>query len=421
MIAQDNAQSSAAVNRSKQRSLVIRPKKLVFYTIFILAFLLSGILVMLDIFPYRMNPVSLLVLPLIFLYGIRFDKVVLVFGLLVLVILLSAIINQVSVTQLVLFLRSVAFAFLIYSLVRMFVKRDNIVTIIKLCVLVGMVQLPIMLMQFMTYDALPSRIRDGMRLYRIDYSFGTFHYKGDAAMTFFLTLLVIFLLFDYKRNYFIRYKWFVAIWLTLTVLVSNAEIMKLAIIFVWVVFAIRFLSIKTLFYLGIGLVLLAGILFSFGVFNDIIDEFSYSLTTNLSASESKTEAFMTGGYGRGAAIAYYLNNELEVIGDGPSRYYDAVSQEYLRGNYGHIFTYYSEVGLVGLLLSYLIFFLIAFPLRGGRIQVRWVGVLIFSVLLLLSFTTEVLPNISIVLIYCIVAMTYLIPQKEALTSEVVNR
>ncbi|MFN2296525.1 MAG: hypothetical protein ACK2U0_19140, partial [Candidatus Promineifilaceae bacterium] len=70
---------------------------------------------------------------------------------------------------------------------------------------------------------------------------------------------------------------------------------------------------------------------------------------------------------------------------------------------------------------YLIFFLIAFPIRGRHIRVRWVGILIFSVLLLLSFTTEVLPNISIVLIYCIVAMTYLIPEKETLNSEVVNR
>ena len=82
------------------------------------------------------------------------------------------------------------------------------------------------------------------------------------------------------------------------------------------------------------------------------------------------------------------------------------------------FTYYSEVGIIGLLLSYAIFFLIAFPIRGESIRVRWVGALMFIMVLLLSFTTEILPNISIVLIYSIIAMTYLIPEQDSLSISV---
>ncbi len=413
MMVQDNPDRSTPERSSAPRPLIIRPKKLAFYAVFIFAFLLSGALVMLDVIPYRMNPISLLVIPLFFFYGFLVDRVVIAFAMLTVVILISAVVNEVTAAQLVLFLRSVLFAFLIYSLVRMFVKRDNIATIIRLCVLIGMVQLPIVLMQFMTYDSLPGRIREGMTLYRVDYSFGTFHFKGDAAMAFFLTLLVIFLLFDYKRNYIIRYKWFVAIWLTLTILISNAELMKLAIVIVWAAWAIRFLNIRTLIYAIVALALLAGVLYLSGVFDEIIADFSRSFSSNLSASNAKTESFLAGGYGRGAAINYYLNNELEIIGDGPSKYYDVITRERTRGNYGHIFTYYSEVGLVGLFFSYLIFFLIAFPTRDGHMRIRWVAVLMFSILILLSFTTEILANISIVLIFSIISLSYLIPEKEA--------
>ena len=164
MIVQDNPNSNTAEGRRAPGSLIIKPKKLVFYTIFVFAFLLSGALVMLDVVPYRMNPVSLLVIPLFFLYGVRFDRVVIAFGLLTLVILLSAVINQVSITQLILFLRGVLFAFLIYSLVRLTVNSKNIATIIRVCIVVGMIQLPIMLLQFMTYDytgndSLPHRLQ----------------------------------------------------------------------------------------------------------------------------------------------------------------------------------------------------------------------------------------------------------------------
>lgn len=418
MIVQERPEDHTAESNRPPGPLVIKPKKLIFYTVFVFVFFLSGIIVMLDVVPYRMNLVSLLVIPLFFLFGIRIDRVVVVFGLLTVVIFISAIVNQVSIIQLVLFLRSVIFAFLIYSLVRLVVTRDNIVTIIRLCVVVGMVQLPIMLFQIMTYDFLPSRVVKGLGVSRTDYDFGTFHFKGDAAMALFLTLLVIFLLFEHNRNYIIHYKWFVAVWLTLTVLISNAELMKLAIIFVWLVYAIRYFSVRTLIYGAISLTLIISILVFSGVFDEIIDDISHSLTSNLTASESKTKSFLSGGYGRGAAIAYYLNNKLEIIGSGPSKYYDAINKNYTRGNNGHIFTYYSEVGIIGLLLSYAIFFLIAFPIRNGHMRVRWVGVLMLITLMLQSFTTEILANVSIVLIFSIIALTYLIPEKGSLRDHV---
>ena len=413
MVSQQETGVQTTEGRIEKRPLVIKPIKLIFYTVFIFVFLLSGFIVMADVIPYRMNLVSLLVIPLFFLYGLRIDRIGILFGLLTSIVFLSAIYNQVSVTQTILFFRGILFTFLIYSVVRFFVNKNNITTIIRLCVIIGMVQLPIMLFQIMTYDFLPGRITSGLGISRLDYDFGTFHFKGDAAMTFFLTLLIIFLLFDLKRIYIIRYRWFVVLWLTLTVLLSNSELMKFAVIIVWVVYSIRYFNVRTLIYGATGLLLVFGILTFAGVFDEIIADFSRALSGNLSTADSKVAAFNSGNYGRGAAIDFYLNNELEVIGDGPSKYYDVVTRERTRGNYGHIFTYYSEVGLLGLLFSYLIFFFIAFPMRDGHIRVSWVGFLMFAVLVMLSITTDIMPNISIVLIYCIVALTYLIPMQEA--------
>ena len=411
MIIQERPEDLPTIDRRPPRLLGIKPKKLVFYAVFSFVFLLSGIITMLDVIPYRMNLVSLLVIPLLLLYGIRIDRVLILFLLLTIISIISAIVNQVSITQLVFFLRSVIFAYLMVRLVRLTVTSENITKIIRLCVFIGMIQLPLVLLQFMTYDLLPGRITNGMNLSRVDYGFGTFHLKGDAVMTYFITLLVIFLLFDNRRNYIIRYKWPIVYWLTLTVLISNAELMKLAILVVWAVYVIRHFNFRTLLFGATILILLAGILLIAGVFDEIIDDFSFHLSTNLSTSERKRESFLSGGYGRGAAIEYYLSSDLELIGDGPSRYYDVLTKTMTRGNTGHIFTYYSEVGLIGLFLSYLIFFFIAFPTRNGHIQVRWVGALIFFVIVLLSITTEILTNVSIVLIYSIIAMTYLIPKK----------
>ena len=92
-----------------------------------------------------------------------------------------------------------------------------------------------------------------------------------------------------------------------------------------------------------------------GILDQIWGDFSYSFRSNTSAGELIEEAFLSGSYGRGAAIAYYLNQDIKWFGDGPSKYFNVFSNIRMRGNTGHIFTFYSEVGLFGWLLSVLIF------------------------------------------------------------------
>jgi len=391
--------------------LRIDRKKIIFFSIFSLAFLLSGLitLITLDILPYRMGLASLLAIPLLLIYGIKFDKVTIAFILLAALILLSGLINNTPIISILLFFRIPIFAYLIYRLVQVYISQDNITKVIKICVLIGLIQLPIIVSQQLIYERLPISIKNKIIL--IDFDFGTFNFKGDSAMGFFLIMLIAFLLFDTKRNYIIKYKWFVVLWFTLTILVANSELNKFIVLSIWGIFLLRYLNIRTIMLVIIVFTIIAGGLFASGMLNETIDEFVFSVVNNISIDERKQEAFLAGNYGRQSAIAYYLNQGVTWFGDGPGKYFDVLSKTRLRGNTGHIFTFYSELGLLGLLSSYFIFFLIAFPSKNGRMKADLMRIVILFSVIILSVTAQVMNDISIFLIYCIILSTLLIPPK----------
>jgi hypothetical protein len=392
---------------------LINPKRIVFYLVFFLVYCFSGLLtvltIMLGVFQYRMGLVSALVIPLLLIYGIKVSRVSAAYVLLAGVVFLSGLYNHSSLREIILFMRILGFSYLMYMLVETYVHPNNISRIIQLCVAIAVIQLPIVVLQQLLFDRLPARVKAAV--HAVDFDFGTFNFKCDATMAFFLTMIVIFLLFDRKRNYIIRRRWMVLFWLTLTVLITNAELVKLILASVWGVYLVRHLGFKTIIY-SIGILLfIVGTLAFLGILDEIWSDFTYGLYGNTRFDSSREEAFLSGDYGRGSAVAYYLSEGILWLGDGPSKYYQVFSQTMLRGNTGHAFTFYSEVGLLGLLASVLVFFLIAFPGRGWRMRVCLVGILSFVSIQMLSFTTENMNDIGVVLIYCIIAKSYLIPEK----------
>ncbi|MGD8751548.1 MAG: hypothetical protein PVG14_09010, partial [Anaerolineales bacterium] len=363
------------------------------------------------IIPYRMGATSFLIIPLIFRYGLRINRVTIIFFMLVIVVFISGIINNSSITNTILFLRIPVFSYLIFYLVEIFIRPNNIHKIIKLSLWVGIIQLPLIAIEQLLYKQLPTRVLS--RVILGDFDFGSFNFKGDAAMGFFLTLLVIFLLFDKKRNYIIRNKWFYVVWFTLTVLIANAEMVKLIILMVWGIYILRYLNPKVLLSAIFAFTVIIGILSSLGLFAEIYTVFINTVTSGVRFDAAKQEEFLSGGYGRRSAIAYYLSHDITWFGDGPGKYYNVLSKTFTRGNIGHIFTFYSEVGLIGWLLSIAIFFLIAFPIHKKKARVTMVAILIFISVQILGFTTQILNDISVFLIYCIIAKSYLIhPRKQ---------
>jgi hypothetical protein len=396
-------------------------KQLTFYSVFFLVFCLSGLLSIVGIrlgIPYRMGLVSALVLPLILLYGIKINRILLAYVALTGVVLLSGLVNHSSLVEILLFLRILGFSYLMYRLVEIYVRPDNITNIIRLCVVVALVQLPIIMLQRLAYGQLPEWLQSNVIF--LDVDFGTFNFKGDAPMAFFLVLLVTFLLFDSRRNYIVRFKWPVLFWLTLTIIVANAEAAKLILVMIWGIYVITHLKVRMIVYSILIILLIIAVLWLTGSLNPIWSGFTQLLSSNTYIDSSRQDAYLSGSYARGSAVAYYLNRDIQWLGDGPSRYSDVFSRVLYRGNTGHIFTFYSEVGLLGWLLSVLIFFLIAFPGRQLRFRKHWVSLLTFMSVMVLSYTTQIMNDVSVVLIFCIIAKTYLIEEKvhlQVLSSE----
>ena len=190
----------------------LHPTKMIFYIVLVLVFLLSGLIGMLDIIPYRMAMASFLVLPLFLIHKIRVDRVLISYALLALVVASSALLNHSSPTEMLLFLRTLVFSYLIYFLVNVYVTEKNITSIMRLCVWIGVIQFPIVFLQQQLYDRLPAWLLSGVS--KTDFDFGTFNFKGDAPMAFFLILIVVFLLFNRQRRYIIKHRLFVVVWLT---------------------------------------------------------------------------------------------------------------------------------------------------------------------------------------------------------------
>lgn len=393
-----------------RRPILINPKRLVFYLVFFLVFCFSGFLAMLTImrggFQYRMGLVSALVIPLLAIHGIKIERVSGAYVVLAGAVLVSGLYNHSSLREIVLFMRVLGFSYLTYRLVEIYIRPDNIARVIRLCVAIAMIQLPVVVLQQLAFDYMPASVKARVSL--LDFDFGTFNLKGDASMAFFLVLLVIFLMFDTKRNHIIRHKWPVLLWLTLTVMVTNAKIVKIILSLMWGIYLVRYFNLRTIIYSVTIFLFIIGGLASLGLFNEIWADFTRSLSAATQIDMGKAEAYLSGDYGRGAAIAYYLNRDILWLGDGPSKYYDVFTQTRYRGNTGHVFTFYSEVGLLGWFASILVFLLISFPGRGWRVRANWVGLLSFMSIQILSFTTQIMNDISVVLIYCIVAKSYLI-------------
>jgi hypothetical protein len=375
----------------------VKPKLIVFTLLFMALYCFGFVISIVTNFTFRAALLSLLVVPLLLIYRIRPDKFLLLFALLVIVVLLSAILNGSSPTNVVLFLRIGVFAYLVYILVSITMTSELLKKIIKISVWISMIQLPIMLLQWQLYDKLPLRLRGPASL--VDFGSGTFTYKTDYAMVFFLTILVVFLLFEEKRNFFIKNRMFKVLWLSLTILVANAQIMKIALILVWLIFLFNKVNIKKIALIFIAVVLMSGVvllLINQGLITEEITTFVENLT-----NPGDVNTYLSGGYSRTAALKYLFGEGFSWLGAGPGAFSDPLTKTLFRGNTGHSFTFLSEIGLIGWLTSVIILFLIAFPIHQGKIKINWTRILMFASIFLLSFTANVMNDISVFLFFCI--------------------
>ncbi|MHB0989116.1 MAG: hypothetical protein ACYC3P_10715 [Bellilinea sp.] len=374
------------------------PRRIIFIAVFLIIFCFSFILAILTHFQYRAALVSLLVIPLVFIYGLKIDQVFLAYFLLAGVVFVSGLYNLSSIKEIFLFMRVLVFSYLIYYLVSVSVLSESFVQVMKACMWIAVIQLPIILLQWQLYDFIPLPWRGEVAL--VDFGSGTFNYSTDYAMSFFLVMVVIFLLFAKKPHFFEKYKYPIALWLSLTVLIANSQIVKIPLLIVWMIYILRNFKIKTLITFGLG-ILIVGVFIAIVYQGNLITENITTFIDRLSSS-GDLDTYLEGGYSRFSAIKYFATDGFTWLGGGPSAYSDPFTRTLLRGNTGHFFVFFSEVGFFGFIASLLVMFAVAFPIIDGKISATWLSILAFVSIVILSFTANVMNDVAVFFIYCII-------------------
>ena len=400
------------------RQIKINVSALAFWLMFALCYLfLSRFLVIATLGKYRLG-VAVVALSLLslFFYGSLVKNIALMAttAALCAVIFLSAWINQVSLTKFISFVRIPIIAYLIYHLVWHFINsQTRAEKVLRYLYIIAVFQLPLIVLQRFTYPWLPARLKFGSltgQLSAADFGIGSF--TGDSSMSFCLTSLLILLLFDRRVQALVKKKWLVAVWLTLTVLFANSQIQHITVALVWAMFILSHLRITTLMTTAvsaIAVVVLINALFQSGVmtFAPLVHtQARFSKLFLIFEGDVNEESFFRGSHAREAAIYYYLHEPIRWIGDGPGVNYDTATRERTIGDWGHAFTFYAEVGLIGWLLSICFFSVLAFPVRIGRATLRmkisWTRALMFLALNILCFIKYPMSNSAMMFTYCII-------------------
>jgi len=384
-------------------------QKIIFYTVFALAFLIGGAIFLFFNIPFRLFYLAPLVFLVVPIYGIKIGIVEKVFLLFLVEIIASALLNHVSLGQLLSFLRFIGIPYSMYYLCKNYINERNIKMIIKLCIMVACLQPPLVFIQQTFFEPinslLPAKTQYSIES-KMDFSFGTFYVSDDPSMSFFLMGLIIFLLFDNGNNQFIKNRLLLAGYFTLGVLLSNSQLSNVLVILIWTIFLFRRFKIRNLVK-SLAIVTVAILLIlSLGFYDFLKWKISNAVAqASIESIQSASGAgFEEGQYERTAAIYFYLTQPLKIFGDGPSAYYDALSREFTLGNTGQVFTLYAEVGIIGLLFGYWIAYAMS-RRRSASKSMAWGCFLLISAL---TVTTFVLTDASIVLAYCIFLKTNLI-------------
>lgn len=388
--------------------ILVNAPQFAFWGMFTVMFLLSGLFGSIYYY-FRASPWALLALPLVLLRHVPIDRVLAGTVLLTAVVLLSGAVNNIPPIMALLFLKGAVFTYLVYRASEFGVHRDNAALVVRACVWIAAIQIPVIALQRALYSSLPLVVARPSTLF-VDVGRGTF--RGDEVLGAFLNLLLVFLLFGPNAKHFVKRRWVVALVVIGTILYANSQMSKLIMVLVLSVYALRHIrSAKTVLA---SILVLAVLSYAVGtgllrkqVDNYLIWQIEQHVQA-LSHAPTKKEfrLFLTGGYSRSAALWTFLNEDIRVIGHGPNKFSNPIEKTLSRGATGHHFTYYQDVGLAGWILSLLIIWAIAFPVRGA--PVRLASVLALVVMLAQGYTTNIFDNASIGLAYAMFCRLFVV-------------
>ena len=385
--------------------------KLTFYLVIILTFLCGG---MLQFFLGVSNTIltisiNTLLILICFIYiflkkKVLLNKVTFSFSSYVLLILLSAVANGSGFLNFLIYLN---FAILPLSIFYFFYinQKEKYITkksLEKTLLLIAFIQLPILLVQRNFYDVLIGFNNNDQSIASVDFLFGTFFLKSDHSLGFFLLLIIINLIFNIKQNFkFINYRIPIAIYLSLTLLLSESNISKALLIATWAIFFLIFIynkipkSIFTRkFFIVVSIIFLSIIAYNVKNLNYITSRLGGTIEKNFTVEKS-LKFYEEGTAKRLQILVVAINKlDLKIIGDGPYSYFDIRTGQFKNTiHFSQIIWTYFDLGILGLLIVFTYLYnLLKMTIRDNRYLL-----FIYPILLIYSFYTTIFMDLAILI------------------------
>jgi hypothetical protein len=383
-------------------------KKLIFYTVFFLMFLVGGFLNYFGIMSYKMifgAALPLLIIPIIRIRLNTFFYFTLSF---IIIILLSAILNRTSFLLTLWFLQNAAIPFLMYIVVVSYLSKNNIIKVYKWIIVIASIQLPIIVLQRIFYPFISKLAKVEVSDY--DIGFGTFYTSDDIALSFFVLGTILFLLFDNAHNFFVKNRMTLVTWLTFTILVMNSKISYLILAMIWAYYVVSKVKIKVILYVLTAGLLVFLLAYVFGLKEQMESNYlGLKQQIAFNVDVHKAEVFYKTAQGnRPAAILYLATKPLKLLGEGPHAIYNPITNKFNKGgDTSQLISFYVELGIVGLFISYMMIYSI---IKG--LQYSEFTKLYFLVFCITSIVSNVFLDASITMIFVIFTCSYLVPPKE---------
>jgi len=386
--------------------------KLTFYLVIISTFLCGG---MLQFFLGVSNTIltisiNTLLILICFIYiflkkKVLLNKVTFSFSSYVLLILLSAVANGSGFLNFLIYLN---FAILPLSIFYFFYinQKEKYITkksLEKTLLLIAFIQLPILLVQRNFYDILIGFNNNNQSIASVDFLFGTFFLKSDHSLGFFLLLIIINLIFNIKQNFkFINYRFPIAIYLSLTLLLSESNISKALLIATWAIFFLIFIynkipkSIFTRkFFIVVSIIFLSIIAYNAKNLNYITSRLGGTIEKNFTVEKS-LKFYEEGTAKRLQILVVAINKlDLKIIGDGPYSYFDIRTGQFKNTiHFSQIIWTYFDLGILGLLIVLIYLYnLLKMTIRDNRHLLLF----IYPILLIYSFYTTIFMDLAILI------------------------
>jgi hypothetical protein len=306
---------------------------------------------------------------------IHYDKLIQSGILLIFYIHLTGFINETPYIKILLYCIFIVVPISAYLTVKFLVTPKTQLNILKhFFLLVGLLQLPVLLVQNFGYNFLIKFQNSNQTIDPIDFNFGTFFLKDDHGLCFFLLCFIIFLWLD-ERGKMIKHRSLLTIYFSVSVFLTNSTIshLLLCILLLYLIFSKLRPKIWAYLISSCSFLLLMLFLLNSESIQNATEKAFQALDY-----ERSLRFYEKGVANRQQTLIVLINDELKWIGEGPHTYFDILSGSFYQApNFSQWLWFYFDIGLIGLFLFLIFLRRFAYlPQCKGRSHYLFLGLLL---------------------------------------------